>query len=264
MSPLLKGILIVTLLPVTVSSQTTPTTPAAAPSSVITAEQLLDRAANVSNMSGKKLGSFHISGEMQATSGRVEADYETFVKSPDDELTWLEIHGHGAVKYGREHGKSWSDYRLGEIGPGPAVALNGVSVKMLAHALHVWNEADWRDRYGKVELAGRSQDKSGECVLVRLWPKAAVKGDVETRCYDIHTLLLARLDGVQRFRVGKDSPEKAMVVTFWYSNYVDVQGFKVPRRLESRVVGLELTYSNMKIDINTPIADSTFADTSKR
>lgn len=221
----------------------------------ITAEEILDRAAAVVSTTKASLDTVHINGVMELTSGRIMSDYETSFKAPDNEVTVLEEHGHGVVKFGRDKGKAWFDYRFGEVLP-VAGGLNGISVFMLAHALRAWHDPNWRKQYGKVELVGRTKEGSGECILIRLWPKIA--GDVETRCFDVRTLLLSRLDGVQRYKKSPGAPDSAFVVAFVYSDYVDVQGFKVPRKFESRAVGLNLDFVNTHIDINKPIPDSAF------
>lgn len=226
----------------------------------ITAEQILDRAAMVVNSSRAKLETLHIEGSMAIETNPLMEEYRIYYKQPDNELDMIETQGHGTVKYGRDHGKVWFDYYHGEIWP-PVIAINAVSVDMLGYALRAWYEPNWRDHFDRAQLIGRTTDGHKQCILIRLTSKSLK--DPEDRCFDINTLLLARLDRVQRFKKAKDAPDTAFVVTFRYSDYAENNGFKVPRKLESQAVGLHLDFENRRIELNAPIDDAIFTDTRK-
>jgi hypothetical protein len=203
------------------------------------------------------LSTLRISGYYTLKTGSMRlGDFSVSYEEPDSDLMVYETAGHGISKIGRHNGKTWIKTSVSPDGMS-AVMLNDVSVPLLANVWRSFYEADWHRSYSKIEALGKGKIKGREVYVIRLTTKS---GDPENRYLDAQSFLAVRSDHLQRFRPRGDKQEKAFTVSFYYDDYRETDGVKIPHHIEAVGDPEPLEFELSSVQVNAPAQSSLFDD----
>lgn len=213
----------------------------------ITAEEILEKgvAASGGRERREKITSSVIKGKITASAQKLEGLIEVYSKAPNKKLTVMSLPGIGEVKNGFDGQVGWSQ--------NPAQGVRELEGAQLASAKRdaVFNsDLKWKENYVKVEMTGMEKAGDREFYVVRVTPR---EGPARTVYYDSQTLLADHAESVV------ETPQGAMTVKTYISDYRDVDGVKAPFEMRQSTPAGDFVIKVTEIKYNTEIDDAKFA-----
>jgi len=167
-----------------------------------------------------------------------------YAKAPNKNAVVVDIPGFGVVRQGFDGTVGWDDNPQSGITEksGPALA----AAKRDA-AFH--REFDLKAQYKQLEIKGKQKIADQDVYAMVATPE---EGAAETWYFDAVTGLLARVDAE------RESPQGTALVQSSFKDYRDVEGVKIPFRIEQALPGMTIITKIEEVKQNVEIADSQF------
>lgn len=217
----------------------------------ITAEEILEKSieATGGRERREKITSSVTKGTITISAQGLQGSIEVYSKAPNKKLTVTTIQGFGDVKNGFDGQAGWNQ--------NPKQGLRELEGAQLANARRdaVFNsDLKWKETYSKVELAGTEKSGDREFYAVRVTPR---EGPPRTVYYDSRTFLADHAETVV------ETPQGAITVKTYISDYRDVNGVKAPFELKQTTPAGDFLVKVAEIKYNTEIDDARFAKPEK-
>lgn len=255
------GILVVGIFAVSMAvgqaqqPQTTPpaapqATPAVAPATtetLPTVDQVLDK--YVEALGGKtaleKSTSRVAKGNFELPEMGATGTLTIYAKAPNKTAVVVDVPGFGAVKQGFDGTVAWED--------NPQAGLTEKSGAALATAKRdatYQRELQLKSLYKQWEVKGKQKIGDQDCYQLVATPD---QGAVETWYFDATTGLLARVDAE------RESVQGTTMIQASFKDYRDVEGVKMPFRIEQAMPGMTIITKLEEVKQNVEIPDTQFA-----
>lgn len=213
----------------------------------LTAEEILERSieATGGREAYAKLTSTVAKGIMEFPSQELHATIEFYAKAPNKRLVVTLLENIGEIRQGFDGQVAWLDNPMQGLR-----RLEGAELARVRQEADFHRVLKWRELYSKAELVGKDMVGERPVYVVRLFPK---EGKPLTNYYDADTFLLLRQDLLQSTSQGE------MAVQAVLSDYRDVDGVKVPFRIEQQLPVGRVIIQFRDIRNNVEIDDARFA-----
>lgn len=223
-----------------------PGQPAASTEDLPKGEEVMDRF--VKETGGvdayKKVKSIVLSGQLILPMD-MKGSMKVFVVRPAKMLSEVEIPNMGLMRSGSDGETVWSDNPM----QGPRL-LEGEEKEMTLEGSRISDEANWRDRYTKVETKALADVKGKPAYKVELTDKAGKK---RFAFYDKESgLLVKQMMSVQ-------SQMGDMEMEIFVSDYKKVGDILMPHKSTTTVMGNEMSTIFDKIEVNVDVPEDKFA-----
>jgi len=218
-----------------------PASPAAAP----TAEEIMEKSVEATGgrQAYAKLTSTVAKGIIELGEG-LHGTIEFYAKAPNKRLVVTLLENFGEIRQGFDGQTAWLDNPMQGLR-----RLEGAELARVREEADFQRPLKWRDLYSKVELVGKDTVGGRPVYVLRLTPK---QGKPVTNYYDAENFLLLRQDLVQATSQGD------MTVQALMSDYRDVDGVKVPHRIEQLLPPGKVVIRFSEIRNNVAIDDALF------
>ncbi len=248
------GILLVGLFAVTVAAgqaeQPQAAPPAAAPAvtePLPTVDQVLDK--YVEALGGKaaieKATSRVAKGTFELPEFGANGTVTVYRKAPNKTAVVVDIPGFGIVKQGFDGTVAWDDNPQSGLTEKSGAALAATKRDASFH-----RELDLKAQYKQWEIKGKQKIGDQDVYMATATPE---EGAVETWYFDAATGLLARVDAE------REGPQGTGLIQSSFKDYRDVQGVKIPFRVEQAWPGMTIITRFDDVQQNVEIPDTQFA-----
>jgi hypothetical protein len=228
---------------------TAPAGAAPAPSASLSAEQILDKAVEMSGgrAAYEKHTSLVMKGGFAIPSQGINGTIEVVSKAPNKSLVVSTIPGVLTQTEGFDGETAWSKDTMNGLRTKTGVELATTRRTAVFNA-----DLKWRELWKGVELVGREKVGGRDAYAVKFLPKEG-EGNPQTNYYDAETFLLLRSDSIQ------EGPMGTVPVTSLFSDYRPVGGIQTPHVIEQQlpIMTVKLTVTEVAYDL--PIEDARFA-----
>lgn len=214
----------------------------------LSAEQILE--CSIEATGGReayaKLASTVAKGVLEFEPQHLHGAIEFYAKAPNKRLVITRLENIGEILQGFDGQVAWMSNPM----EGRVVRVEGAEAERIRREADFHRPLRWRELYTKVELAGKQTVDGRATYVVRLTPR---QGKPLTHYYDAESFLLVRQDLVQQTTQG-ELPVQALL-----SDYRDVDGIKVPFRIEQQMPMGKMVIVFHEIRNNVVIEDARFA-----
>jgi hypothetical protein len=207
------------------------------------AEDVLDKFIEVTGGKAayEKLKNRQAKGTLEITNQNIKAKIEITQEAPNKQVSVTEIEGFGSIKQGTDGKVAWSS----DPSTGDRI-MEGEEKDGFIKDAELHGEANWREKYAKVETVGSEEIGGKPCWKLVLTPK---EGSPATAYYEKESGLLAKLSQSKKSVNGEFQVEATP------SDYREVDGIKMPFTNVEVIVGfaeVKVTLDEVKHNVELP------------
>jgi hypothetical protein len=222
------------------------TQPAAETAPLPKAEEILDRFVKESGgeEAYKKVKSIVLNGQLLLPMD-MKGSMKIYVVRPAKMLSEVEIPNMGVMRSGSDGETVWSDNPM----QGPRL-LEGQEKEMTLEGSRISDEANWRERYTKVETKALADVKGKPAYKVEMTSKT---GQTRFAFYDKESGLLVKQMLTMKSEMGD------MEMEIFVTDYKKVGDILMPHKSTTAVMGQEMSTVFEKIEVNVDVPEEKFA-----
>ncbi len=227
--------------------QTAPPATPAVTEPLPTVDQVLDK--YVEALGGKaaleKATSRVSKGSFELPEMGASGTVTVYAKAPDKTAVVVDIPSFGVIKQAFDGTVSWEDNPMSGL-----TEKSGAALATAKREASFRRELELKTQYKQWEIKGKQKLGDQDVYVMVATPD---QGAVETWYFDAATGLLARVDAE------REGPQGTALIQASFKDYRDVEGVKIPFRIEQVMPGMTIITKMDEVKQNVDIPDSQFA-----